>query len=218
MQLYEANKQLRATGPRGPRPARDPQEDRGPGLGRAGQRPAALGPGDDRARTSSSRRCGTPSSASATSNDGPRCSRSSRTSPANRMPSVADLLKQAAPGREGAWRSTRPATTRRWPATSGPAAAAKPTEPAPGGPKPPTAVPSVVDRESSQQPPDTKEEKPGPGSPPKTPRLLLPKTTLAGGVKPGQPGRPARRRAEGRRGPERSSATSWPSSRRSPTS
>ena len=66
----------------------------------------------------------------------------------------------------------------------------KPSEPPPGEPKPPSAVPAVVDRESSQQPPNTKEEKPGPGSPPKTPRLLLPNTTLTGGVRPADPNAP----------------------------
>lgn len=67
----------------------------------------------------------------------------------------------------------------------------KPTEPPPpGAPKPPSAVPAVVDRESSQQVDDPKDEKPGPGSKPKPPRLLLPTTTIAGGVKPGKAGDP----------------------------
>jgi len=58
-------------------------------------------------------------------------------------------------------------------------------------PKPPSSVPTIVDGESSQQPPSNKEEKPGPPSPPKTPRLLLPNTTLAGGVRPADPNAPA---------------------------
>ena len=106
----------------------------------------------------------------------------------NRMPSVANLLKQAAHAEKG------PAAA---PSNNAPTAGnvrsggqAKPSEPPPGEAKPPTAVPTVVDRESSQQPPDTKEEKPGPGSPPKTPRLTLPVTTLTGGVKSAPPGDP----------------------------
>ena len=70
----------------------------------------------------------------------------------------------------------------------------KPTEPPPpGAPKPPTAVPTLADRESSQQLAPKKEEPPLPGSKPKSPRLTLPVTTLAGGrsPKPGDPPPPA---------------------------
>jgi hypothetical protein len=145
----------------------------------------------------------------------------------NRMPSVADLLKQAAqapkalamaspsesksaqPGNAPPSSSPPSGTQAKSSASKGsPAAeskssnsapiagqmrsngAPKPSEPAPGEPKPPSSVPGIVDRESNQQPPSDKEEKPGPGSPPKTPRLLLPTTTLTGGVKPGDPNAP----------------------------
>jgi hypothetical protein len=144
---------------------------------------------------------------------------------ANRMPSVADLLKQAAvapkglastgPPNPGEAKDAPPASQQAPPGAQGkpstkgsPSAASKsnnsapmagqmrsegapkPSEPPPGEPKPPSAVPSIVDRESNQQPPSTKEEKPTPGSPPKTPRLLLPNTTLTGGVKAGDPNAP----------------------------
>ena len=110
----------------------------------------------------------------------------------NRMPSVADLLKQAAQAPK-AMASNAPARSNNAPMAGQQRAnaAPKPTEPPPPGePKPPTSVPSVVDAESNQQPPSTKEEKPAPGSPPKTPRLLLPNTTLAGGIKPADPNAP----------------------------
>ncbi len=111
---------------------------------------------------------------------------------ANRMPSVAGLLKQAAQAPKGlAAASPAPAISNNAPMAGNNRSGGqgKPSDPPPPGEaKPPTAVPTVVDRESSQQPPDTKEEKPGPGSAPKTPRLLLPTTTLAGGVKPAEPG------------------------------
>jgi hypothetical protein len=151
----------------------------------------------------------------------------------NRMPSVADLLKQASqaekalasntpgnpdakpgqgkPGDPGQSKSgksgelakadqTPPtsATPGDKPANSAPMAGnnrdggqGKPDEPKPGDPpRPPTAVPQVADGESNQQPADKKETPPSPPSGPKTPRLLLPTTTLMGGVKPGEPAEP----------------------------
>ena len=104
---------------------------------------------------------------------------------ANRMPSVADLLKQAAQAEKAL--AVTPSNNAPMAGNIRSGGSPKPSEPPPAGaPKPPTQVPSIVDRESSQQPPDNKEEKPGPGSAPKTPRLLLPTTTLTGGVKPGE--------------------------------
>ena len=109
---------------------------------------------------------------------------------ANRMPSVASLLKQAAQAPKGL--ASAPAASNNAPMAGNirSGGSSKPTEPPPGAPKPPTSVPTIVDRESSRQPPDTEEAKPGPGSAPKTPRLLLPTTTIAGGVKTGNPGEP----------------------------
>jgi hypothetical protein len=100
---------------------------------------------------------------------------------ANRMPSVADLLKQASQAEKAL--AVAPSNNAPMVGNIRAGGQIKPSEPAPGAPKPPSAVPAVVDRESSQQPPDLKEEKPSPGSAPKTPRLLLPKTELTGGVK-----------------------------------
>jgi hypothetical protein len=98
----------------------------------------------------------------------------------NRMPSVADLLKQAAQA-DKALASNTPSNNGKMAGNLRSSGGSKP-----GEPKPPTNVPTVVDRESTQQPPDTKEAKPSPPSPPKTPRLLLPVTTLTGGVKQGE--------------------------------
>jgi len=97
----------------------------------------------------------------------------------NRMPNVADLLKQASQAPQVAANSpTKPAPgagniqdTR--------SGAGKPSE---SPPKPP--VPTIADRESSQQPlkkDDGKEEEPSKNS--SKPRLTLPVTTIAGGGK-----------------------------------
>ena len=99
---------------------------------------------------------------------------------ANRMPSVADLLKQAAQS---------PTLAVNPPSNTGPTAgklgsggSAKPGETAEAPKKPPTQVPQIVDRESSQQPPGKPSESKKDDSPskPKTPRLSLPQTTLNG--------------------------------------
>ncbi len=97
---------------------------------------------------------------------------------AHRMPSVADLLKEAAQARGIAQLATRPAPSagqvRDLPGGAGAGA-----KPAPQPPRP--AVPQVADRESSQQPGD---KNPPPlaagGSKPPAPRLTLPETTLTG--------------------------------------
>ena len=106
----------------------------------------------------------------------------------NRMPSVADLLKQAAQAEKGL--AVAPSNNAPTAGNMKSGGSAKPSTPAPGAPKPPTSVPAVVDRESTQQPPDTKEAPPSPGSKPKSPRLTLAQTTLTGGVKAAPPGDP----------------------------
>jgi hypothetical protein len=104
------------------------------------------------------------------------------------MPSVADLLKQAAQAEKGL--AVAPSNNAPTAGNVRSGGSAKPSTPAPAAAKPPTAIPTVVDRESTQQPPDTKDAPPSPGSAPKPPRLTLAQTTIAGGVKPGQPGDP----------------------------
>ena len=166
MQLFETNKQLRdlsADELDRPETRRriENQAD-----GRAGQRPAAVGPGRDAAKTWSSRPCGIPSSASATWRNGPRCSRSSRTSrptACRRWPTCSSRrrrrpLAAAAPKRNktpmaGMVRDTRSAPQGRR------------AEPTPKKAK--TGVPQVVDRESSQQPLDKDDgQQPPRASPP----------------------------------------------------
>lgn len=95
----------------------------------------------------------------------------------NRMPNVADLLKEAAESPQIAASEAResgPAVGQIRSLKSGP-----PSETKPGGPKP-NGAPSLVDVESSQNPPG---EEPGePGKPKKAsnPSLRLPQTVLMG--------------------------------------
>ncbi len=99
----------------------------------------------------------------------------------NRMPSVADLLKQASQAPQmAANQSSNKAPT------VGQIRSVAPDKP--GGKKPDekkqTAVPKVVDQESQQQPPDKKtDNKPPKDSKPSQPRLTLAVTTLAGSGK-----------------------------------
>jgi len=98
----------------------------------------------------------------------------------NRMPTVADLLKQAAQAPNLAAANASNNKTR----IAGQIrsnSAATPSESKPGAKKPPSGIPTIADRESSQQPPDEKAAgQPSSKSGPKTPRLTLPVTTLAG--------------------------------------
>ncbi|MDB5339200.1 MAG: hypothetical protein JWN70_4819 [Planctomycetaceae bacterium] len=96
---------------------------------------------------------------------------------ANRMPNVADLLAQSARS------AGKPSPNKSGPqagqvkSTTGGPGNSKPGDPAP--PKPP--VPTIVDRESSQQPApkDAPPEEDGNKSKPSSPRLTLPTTTVA---------------------------------------
>jgi len=98
----------------------------------------------------------------------------------NRMPSVADLLKQS---------SQAPAVAMNQPANKSPMAgqirasgSGKPGAPPQEEQKPKPAVPKIVDVESSQQPASKKqnEDEPPPPAGNKTPTLRLPVTTLMG--------------------------------------
>ena len=108
----------------------------------------------------------------------------------HRMPSVADLLNQAAQ----APNAPNMANNGGQPKKSAPMAgqirsgsAGKPSQPSKDAPKDLAAVPSVVDRESSQQPPDKNADNKPSTSKPKQGRLTLPQTTLAGKSKPEKP-------------------------------
>ncbi len=78
----------------------------------------------------------------------------------NRMPSVADLLKQAAPGRRAVAATAPTDNGADRPGRSGPAAPGKPSEPTPRSNRARAAVPPVVDRESSQNSPHEKPAEP----------------------------------------------------------
>jgi hypothetical protein len=104
---------------------------------------------------------------------------------ANRMPSVADLLKNAS-------QAKRVAASAK-PANGGPAVGQSRTAAGagskPGERKEPTknrSVPRVVDTESSQQPPGPLDGSPPKNSKPSSPTLRLPVTTLVGTGKPGK--------------------------------
>jgi hypothetical protein len=97
---------------------------------------------------------------------------------ANRMPSVADLLKQASQSplaSASAKRDKTPMAGMVRDTRSG----SRPAEPK-DAKKAPAAVPQVVDRESSQQPPDKPAGQPAAAKSAGQPRLGLPETTLAG--------------------------------------
>ncbi len=104
----------------------------------------------------------------------------------NRMPSVADLLKQAAQA------PIAVASTPKAPAgpmagqVKGAGGAGKPAEVRPDT-KPGGPVPTVVDRESQQQPPEKDEGGPGGKKNPSNTKLKLPTTTLAGKPGPAKP-------------------------------
>ena len=108
---------------------------------------------------------------------------------ANRMPSVADLLKEAAQAQALAATPTgNKAPMAGQVRASG---AGKPTEPAKDAPKP-SAVPTVADTESSQNSPGKKNNgPPSPAKPPSTPRLTLAQTTLIGQGAPTPPPSPS---------------------------
>jgi len=93
----------------------------------------------------------------------------------NRMPSVADLLKEA---------STAPVASQNQKAAphagQNLAQASSPGDPKKGAPKTMPAVPSISDVESTQNTPKPDEPKPPTESKPKQPRLTLPTTNLAG--------------------------------------
>ena len=77
----------------------------------------------------------------------------------NRMPSVADLLARGGPGPE-LESSASPSNNKSMVAGNVRAGGkGAPSEPKPDEkPKPPSGIPSIADRESSQQPPDEKGE------------------------------------------------------------
>jgi hypothetical protein len=111
----------------------------------------------------------------------------------NRMPSVADLLKQA---------SQAPAVAMSAPGNKAPMAgqvrsvgSGKPAGGSQGEKKDQPAVPQVVDQESSQQPPgkDSSQAPPSSGG---TPRLGLAQTTVAGGGKAGNESCPVGQKVE----------------------
>src|SRR5262245_59376487 len=110
----------------------------------------------------------------------------------NRMPTVADLLKQAATAPGMAQKDSKPAGPQAGNVRS--ASASKGSSSDKDAPKDKPPVPSVVDIESSQQPPKPDDKPPG-DSPPGSPSLRLP-VTLLPGAKPGDACPPAQKMDE----------------------
>ena len=100
----------------------------------------------------------------------------------NQMPSVADLLREAAQSPALASKTSK--SNNRSMVAGNVRSGSKPVPSEPKAdekPKPPSGIPSIADKESSQQPPDEKGQQPPPSkSGAKTPRLTFPKTTLDG--------------------------------------
>ncbi|WP_422924844.1 hypothetical protein [Singulisphaera sp. PoT] len=105
----------------------------------------------------------------------------------NRMPSVADLLKQAAQAPPQQMAANAKSKTGPMAGQSRSNPAGKPSETLPDPKKPETKIPLIADGESSQQPPDKNEDpKAASKKKPSSPSLRLPTTTLAGKSKPGE--------------------------------
>ena len=118
----------------------------------------------------------------------------------NRMPSVADLLKQAAQAPKTASNSESPSNKAPKVGETRASAAGQPTEPDPNDKdkKPPTKVPSINDVESSHGF-AKKDDKNAPAAAPSksgTPSLGLPSTTLIGPPKKGDDSCPADKKVE----------------------
>ncbi len=117
----------------------------------------------------------------------------------NRMPSVADLLKQASQAPKTASNSESPSNNAPKAGQNRATAAASPSDPDPKDKdkKPPTKVPSVSDVESTHGF-AKKDDKNGGASPPKSgsPSLGLPSTSLIGPPKKGDDSCPADQKVE----------------------
>jgi hypothetical protein len=98
----------------------------------------------------------------------------------NRMPSVADLLKEAAQAPSTAMATSKSNNKSAMAGQVRAASAGSPTQPDDSKPKPPTAVPTIADRESSQQPADPKAGQQPSKSGKSASRLTFPVTTLDG--------------------------------------
>ena len=184
MQLHETNKELARPRGRRPRQAREPPQDREPGLGRAGQRPPAHGL-VERGRDARPR-----------GDAQPRVRRRPPGEVGRDAPDPQGHLGQphavgrrpAQAGRPGAEprrrgdAEVRATSRRRWPARSGPRAAGKPPRRSRARRRTTRSIPRIVDMESSQNSPLDKplENKPAPRRPAHSRRSRLPVTTVMG--------------------------------------
>lgn len=100
----------------------------------------------------------------------------------NRMPNVAELLKEAAESPKLAQGETKPSGPSAGQVRNSPAGAPSETKPGDTPAKPP--APTIVDSESSQNPAEGQMDEPGAPKKPSNSALRLPVTTLTGPAKP----------------------------------
>ena len=241
LQLHETNKELRGPGCLRAGPARESPQDREPGRGRAAERPPAGRP-DEFGRAAGPQAMRNPEFGVGHLEKWAEMLQILKDISGNRMPSVADLLKEAAAAPASlAQKGNQQPETR----SSGTAnqekglaqASQKPSQPRPMAgqirasgsgqpadekpgeqPKDQPVIPRIADMESSQNSPPDKvaENKAAPKKPGPQAPSRLPVTTVMGKPKDAPRPRipPSRRWTR----PCGSSATCSPSSRRSPTS
>jgi hypothetical protein len=113
---------------------------------------------------------------------------------ANRMPSVADLLKQAAQAPSVA--KNTPGSKSRTVGQDRASASGKAPDGSKQQPPKKNDVPAIVDRESSQQPPKPEDKAPPPSDAKGAPSLGLPATLLSGGAGKGGDSCPASQKME----------------------
>ncbi len=114
---------------------------------------------------------------------------------ANRMPSVADLLEEAAQSRNVA--ASKPGNQGPKVGNVRASGSGTPSKDSPDEKTKPSAVPQIVDVESTQQPADTaKEQAPNDNTSKPSPPLRLPTTTLIGGGPKDEPPCPAGEKME----------------------
>ena len=160
MQLYETNKQLRALAAEELDRPETRRRIENQADGRAGQRPAALGPGRSTGEDLVQQAMRNPEFGVGHLEKWAEMLQILKDISGNRMPSVADLLKQAAQA-PSAGRERRRATRRRWPGRSAPPApgaagrAEAENGQAAGGPagRRPRVVAAAAETRTSQAPP-----------------------------------------------------------------
>ena len=202
MQLHETNKQLRALAAEELDKPENRRKIENQAVGRASERPPAHRPGRTRARTLVREAMRNPEFGVGHLEKWAEMLQILKDISGNRMPTVADLLKEAAPGRR-TWpqASQQPAKTRAgWPARSGPRAAASRPRRSRARRRTSPVIPRIADMESSQNSPPDKplREQAGAEQGRRPPPQRLPVTTVMGKPKdtPPPPETPAEQKMD----------------------